>query len=154
MRDSLLFLLFLAGPLATAFASEMPHDLDQALKTAKEIYLATRRPSGEQSSVAPVWFMYEGGAIYFATAPHSYKARRIRRGSPVEVWVGSRTGLHFSARAELLKDGDLAERMGNHYRQKYWIARLGFFKPSRARVAAGKIAIVKLTPELPSESAP
>ncbi len=154
MTDRLLFLLFLAGPLITAFASEVAPDLDRALRTAKEIYLATRRPSGKLSSVAPVWFMYEGGAIYFATDPHSYKARRIRRGSPVEVWVGSKTGLHFTARAELLEDAGLAERMGKHYKQKYWIAWLGFFKPSGARVAAGKIVIVKLTPDPPSEPAP
>jgi len=150
----LFFLLLLASPLIAAFASDLAANVDGALKKAKEIYLATRRPSGELSSVAPVWFMYEGGAIYFATDPHSHKARRIRRGSPVEVWVGSKTGLHFRARAELLEDGDLAERMGKHYKQKYWIAWLGFFKPSRARVAAGKIVIVKLTLELPSESAP
>lgn len=59
------------------------------LQTAKEIYVATTRANGEWSTAAPVWFIYDGEAVYLTAAPTSYKARRIKRSRPVRIWVGS-----------------------------------------------------------------
>ncbi len=133
-------------PMMADAGSPFPSPLDAALRDAKEIYLATRRTNGERSSIVPVWFMYTGDAVYFATSPHSYKAKRIGRGSLVDVWVGSRGGPHFTAKGELLKDAALAQSMEKHYRSKYWIAWLGFFRPNPSRLARGEIVIVRLIP--------
>jgi len=130
---------------AVATAALAPNVVD-ALKTSKEIYVATRRADGSQSKVVPVWFMYDGQAVYFTTAPNSYKAKRIRKGSPLMVWVGSETGPHFEGKAELSTDTALATRMGEYYNAKYWIAWLGFFRPRADRVGSGKTVIVKVTP--------
>ncbi len=118
-----------------------------ALKTEKEIYVATKRKSGEWSKAAPIWFMYDGEAVYFTTSPTAYKAKRIKRGSPVRVWVGSNDGPSFTGKAEIVEDSAIVARMGEAYGQKYWIAWLGLFRPRVDRVEAGKTVAVKVTPE-------
>lgn len=144
---SLVGLILLGGILAaTVGAAELPSDVVAALRTSKEIYVATRRHDGSRSKVVPVWFMYDGYAVYFATGPKSYKARRIRHGSPLFVWVGSATGPHFVGKATLEKDPELAARMAPEYSRKYWIAWLGFFRPDPERVRSGKTILVKVVP--------
>ena len=120
--------------------------LADALRSAKEIHVATRRADGTPSKVVPVWFMFDGDAVYFTTAPGSHKARRIARGSPLLVWVGGRDGAHFVGPAEIVRDPDLAARMGPAYDRKYWISWLGFFRPRAERVRDGKTVIVKVSP--------
>jgi hypothetical protein len=137
----------LAIAVGVAAAAEFPADVVGALRTSKELYVATRRADGSQSKVVPVWFMFDGDAIYFATGPKSYKARRIRRGSPLFVWVGSATGPHFVGKATLEKDPELAARMAPVYSSKYWIAWLGLFRPDPERVRSGKTILVKVVPE-------
>jgi len=121
-------------------------EVDDALRSSKQIYVGTRRKDGTPSAVVPVWFMYDGEAIYFATGPESHKARRIARGSPLLVWVGAREGPHFVGRAELVRDPAVAARMAPEYDRKYWIAWLGFFRPNPERVKAGKTVIVRVLP--------
>src|SRR5919197_1642756 len=96
---------------AAATAARYPPDVTAALATAKQLYVATRRADGAESNVVPVWFTFDGDAIYFTTGPDSHKARRIARGSPLLVWVGSRSGPHFVGRAELVRDPEVAARM-------------------------------------------
>jgi hypothetical protein len=121
-------------------------EVTTALQNSKEIYVATKRADGTLSKVVPVWFMFDGDAIYFTTLPTTYKAKRIKKGSPLYVWVGSADGPHFVGPAEILKDPDLAARMAPVYAQKYWIAWLGLFKPNPERVRSGKTVIVKVRP--------
>lgn len=132
--------------MTVAVASAFTPEVGAALRTAKNLYVATERADGSLSKVAPVWFMFDGEAIYFTTAPGTHKARRIRKGSPLYVWVGQADGPHFVGRAELLRDPELAARMAPVYNQKYWIAWMGLFRPSPDRVRAGKTVIVKVMP--------
>jgi PPOX class probable F420-dependent enzyme len=141
--------LSVAAPVVTAI--EIEPQVDAALRDSKEIYVATRRQDGSRSSAAPVWFMYDGSAIYFSTASDSYKARRLRNGGPVYIAVGSADGPRFDGDGSLVRDPDLIDKMAAHYRQKYWIAWLGFFVPNKNRVAKGKTVIVKVTPAAPVE---
>ena len=121
-------------------------EVEAALKTEKHIYVATRRVNGEWSTPAPVWFMYDGEAVYLTTAPSSHKAHRIRRGSPVRVWVGKKDGPFFAGDAHFVKDPAVVERMAQAYAQKYWLAWLGLFRPRPGRIATGKTLAVKITP--------
>jgi hypothetical protein len=127
-------------------AAAFPASVSEALKDAKQIYIATRRANGAASKVVPVWFMFDGEAAYFTTGPDTHKARRIAKGSPLLVWVGAADGPHFEGKAELLRDPDLAARMAPVYNQKYWISWLGFFRPRPERVREGKTLIVKVRP--------
>jgi len=127
-------------------AEELNNEIKTALITESYIYVATRRLSGEWSTPAPVWFMYDGDAIYFTTSPTSHKAHRIYRGSPVRVWVGRQDGPLLEGEARFVKDRDLIERMAASYSQKYWIAWLGFFRPRPRRVSSGKTLAVQVVP--------
>lgn len=146
-----LFLLCGTPRFHTANAGEggnmLSDEIKAALTSESYIYVATRRVNGEWSAAAPIWFMYDGEAVYFTTEPKSHKARRIQRGSPVRIWVGRKDGPVFEGAARLVKDTETVERMGNAYSQKYWIAKLGLFRPRSTRVTSGKTVAVKVTPE-------
>jgi hypothetical protein len=90
--------------------------------------------------------MYDGDAVYFTTAPGTYKAKRIAAGRPVQVWVGAADGPHFVGKGEVLQDPDVAAKMAPVYDQKYWISWAGFFRPRPDRVRDGKTLIVRLRP--------
>lgn len=149
-RRLLLSLLLAAGVGAAGVAraaDAFSPEVDAALKTASYIYVATKRLNGEWSTVAPVWFMYDGEAVYFTTSPTSHKAHRIHRGSPVRVWVGKKDGPFFEGQARFIRGKpDLVNRMAEVYRQKYWLAWLGLFVPRPRRVGSGKIVVVQVTP--------
>ena len=73
--------------------------------------------------------------------------KRVRRGSPMFVSVEGKHGPFIKTKVEIIKDGALADRLGEIYSKKYWIAWLCFFRPSRARNESGKTVLLKLTPE-------
>jgi len=131
--------------------AQLSPDVREALATAKNLYVATKRADGSPSKASPIWFMVEDDAIYFTTVPTSYKAKRIAKGSPILVWVGSEQGPHFVGKGEILRDPALAEKMAPAYDQKYWISWLGFFRPRAERIRAGKTVVVRVTP-LPADS--
>ena len=130
-------------------ADGLSSEVEAALKTENYIYVATRRLNGEWSTSAPVWFMYDGEAVYFTTAPTTHKAHRIHRGSPVRVWVGKKDGPFFEGEARFVKDRAVVKRMAEVYTQKYWLAWLGFFRPRPRRVSSGKTLVVKVRPVAP-----
>ena len=131
---------------AAAGAAAFQPDVAKALETSKNLYVATQRKDGSQSGKAPIWFMYDGNAVYFSTAPESHKAKRIAKGSPLYVWVGAENGPSFVGKAELVRDPAVAAMMAPVYDKKYWISWLGFFRPRPERVQAGKTVIVKVVP--------
>jgi len=134
--------LLLAPLRATA---QIPAATREALEKSKLIYIATQRKSGERSTAAPVWFIYENDAIYTSTSPDSWKAKRIARGSPLYIWAGSESGPFVVGTAEKITDPAVIEHMGEVYADKYWIAMLGLFKPRASRVAEGKTIAYKVT---------
>jgi len=129
-----------------AVAAQFAPDVQEALKTSKQLYVATRRADGSTSQMAPIWFMFDGDAVYFTTTPDSHKARRIAKGSPLLVWVGSSQGPHFVGHGEIIRDPAQAERMAPVYDQKYWISWLGLFRPRADKVRDGTTVIVRVTP--------
>lgn len=128
-----------------ALAQRIPASTKEALATAKLIYVATQRKSGERSTIAPVWFVWENDAIWTTTSPDSWKAKRIARGSPLFIWVGSESGPFVVGTAEKITDPAVIAHMGELYADKYWIAALGFFKPRPERVSSGKTIAYKVT---------
>jgi nitroimidazol reductase NimA-like FMN-containing flavoprotein (pyridoxamine 5'-phosphate oxidase superfamily) len=149
-------ILIAAGMCVASIAqgAEGAEGLNGAMQTALQaesyIYVATRRLNGEWSTSAPVWFMYDGEAIYFTIAPSSHKAHRIHRGSPVRIWIGKKDGPVFEGTARFIRGNpSLVNRMAEVYKQKYWLAWLGFFRPRPRRVGSGKTLVVKVTPIAP-----
>jgi general stress protein 26 len=124
-------------------ASGQPEE--ELFTTAQLIYVATQRRNGARSTSRPVWFMYDQGKLFFTTSPTSWKARRIAAGSSLLINVGGQDGPLFVGHAEPVRDPALIDRMGRAYAKKYWLARLGLFRPRSARVAAGKTSAYLVT---------
>ena len=137
-------LMILAVAL-TASAEPLPASFVESLKTEKQIYVASQRADGSHSKAVPIWFWWDGSHVYFTTSPDSYKARRIRRGSPIFFSFEGADGPFVQGRPELIDDLDVVARMGEAYNEKYWIAWMGFFRPRPDRVAEGKTIAVRVT---------
>jgi hypothetical protein len=126
--------------------SAFPTDFVERLNEVGEIYVGTQRKDGSRSAVVPVWFGVVDGAIWFATRPTSVKARRVKSGSPVYVSATGADGPFIEAKAEVVNDPQMAARLGEIYSDKYWLAWIGYQRPSRERLEAGEIILLKLTP--------
>ena len=128
-------------------ADDLNDSIKTALNTQKLISVATQRANGEWSRAAPIWFMYAGEAIYFITAPQSYKARRIRKSSPVQVWLDEKTGPAFTGKTQIVTDTAILDRINAAYKGKYWAAWLTYWAmPLAGRVEAGKMLAVQVSP--------
>jgi PPOX class probable F420-dependent enzyme len=118
-----------------------------ALAKASYIYVATVRKDGTQSKAVPVWFIKtRENQVLIDSGSGSWKVKRIRRGSPVLVWIDARTGPAFIGKAELVKDRAVEETMIEEIPKKYLLAWIGFFGPKRARFDAGKTLTIRITP--------
>jgi len=118
-----------------------------ALSGASRIYVATVRRDGNQSKAVPVWFaLTPDHCVLIQTGQSSWIGRRVRRGSPVIVWIGSRNGPALVGSAEITNDPKLTQRIVDDYPRKYLLARLGFFRPRQERFAAGQNLAIKITP--------
>jgi general stress protein 26 len=132
--------------LASGAGAELSAETRQALVDADLIYTATDRKDGSVSTVAPIWFWYDGESdfLYTTTSPESWKAKRIARGSPLHIWVGEEDGPYFLGEPESLTDAATIDRVGDAYADKYFIAWLGFFRPRSERVADGRTLAYKV----------
>jgi general stress protein 26 len=121
----------------------------QALSKASLVYVATIRKDGNQSKAAPVWFTTsaDNNAILIQTGPDTWKAKRIKRGSPVLVWIGSATGPAFVGKAEITNDAAVQNKILDDFRQKYLENRVMGVGPSRARFDSGDRVAIKIEPE-------
>jgi hypothetical protein len=148
----------LAAIATPAIAATSPRDVD-ALAKATYIYIATVRKDGNQSKAAPVWFITTAdNQVLIETSPTSWKAKRIKRGSPAMIWIGTRTGPAFIGKAEIVTDTALQDQVIAEYPRKYLLAWVGFARPSRAKLDRGQIVVIKISPtrDLPDgfQSAP
>jgi PPOX class probable F420-dependent enzyme len=154
MRTIFLSLLLDVGVLFTALASQS--GIATAAATARDIstlanstyvYVATVRKDGNQSKAVPVWFVTnEQNQILIDSNTGSWKVRRVRRGSPVLVWMGSQSGPAFIGTAELVTDKKTQEAMIEKIPQKYRLAWLGLFGPKQAKFDSGEIVTIRITP--------
>jgi len=121
-----------------------------ALQEESYIYIATVRKDGNQSKAAPVWFIAPAADQFLVnTTSDSWKVRRIRRGSPVLVWVGSLDGPAFIGKAEIVEDKAVQDMMIEQFPRKYFLARIGLFGPRRSRLDSGKTVALKISPARP-----
>jgi general stress protein 26 len=120
----------------------------QALSKADLIYIATVRKDGNQSKAAPVWFTTsaDNNAILIQTGPETWKAKRIRRGSPALVWIGSADGPAFIGQAEITNDAAVVNKILTDFRNKYWQNRVLGVGPSRSGFDSGERIAIRITP--------
>jgi general stress protein 26 len=109
-----------AVTLNGAALAELSQRDEQALTGADLVFIATVRKNGTQSRAAPVWFTTtaNNSSILVQTEHTTWKAKRIRRGSPVLVWIGKPLGPAFIGKAEITNDQALEEKILTDFRQK------------------------------------
>ncbi len=146
-----------AAALASASAESNPggsktdaqvsqRDID-ALSKASVLYIATVRKDGNQSTAAPVWFtVAPDHVVLIQTQPTTWKAKRIRRGSPVLVWIGKKNGPAFIGKAEITSDPAVSRQIVEEYPKRYLMARLGLHRPTQEMFDKGQILSIKITP--------
>ena len=135
-----------SGIAGTASAASSARDLT-AFQDSSYIYIATVRKDGNQSRAARVWFIVSpDNKILIDTNSDSWKAKRIKRGSPVLVWLGSETGPAFVGKAEIVQDKAIQDSMIEKIPEKYTLARVGFFGPKRAKFDSGEVITIRISP--------
>jgi hypothetical protein len=118
-----------------------------ALSTASVLYIATVRKDGNQSTAAPVWFtVAPDHVVLIQTQPTTWKAKRIRRGSPVIVWIGKTKGPAFIGKAEITSDPAVAHQIVQDYPKRYLMARLGMHTPTQEMFDKGQIIPITIRP--------
>lgn len=132
-----------------ASAGNIPAATEQLLQSSSYIYVATQRSDGELGSFSPIWFTYDQGKIFFTTSPDSFKAKRIARGSPLTIHVGTEDGPVVVGKAVKVTDPAVIDKMGEAYDKKYWLSWVGFFRPRADRVTSGKTMAYAVDPEEP-----
>jgi hypothetical protein len=129
-----------------AFGQATQRDVD-AFAKSQLVYIATVRKDGNQSRSTPVWFTTTPDHILLIeTGPQTWKAKRIRRGSPAMIWIGAEDGPAFIGKADITNDPAVESRIINDYPEKYLEARVGLFKPTQEKFDSGKIVAIKITP--------
>jgi general stress protein 26 len=120
----------------------------QALAQAELVFVATIRKNGTQSKAAPVWFTTDAAnqAILIETEHNTWKAKRIRRGSPVLIWIGAPRGPAFIGTAEIINNSALIDKLLKDYKEKYWQDRMFGWGPSRGVFTSGDELAIKITP--------
>jgi general stress protein 26 len=147
-------LIFLLALIAASFAATQTARAQisardaRALADAKLIYIATVRKDGNQSKAAPVWFTLsaDNKAILIQTGPQTWKVKRIKRGSPVLVWIGTAAGPAFIGKAEITPDAGVQQKILTDMHEKYWENRMLGVGPSAERFKSGDRLAIVITP--------
>jgi hypothetical protein len=85
----------------------------------REIWIATTSPAGRPDAT-PVWFWWDGGALYFTCASVARKARNIAVQPEVVLLNGDGVDpIILKGRAERVLDPGELERVDDAYREKY-----------------------------------
>jgi general stress protein 26 len=144
--------------VASSARAEISKRDAQALSGAELIYIATVRKDGNQSTAAPVWFTLSADTdqILIQTGPKTWKAKRIKRGSPVLVWIGEADGPAFIGNAEITNEAATINKILTDFHEKYWQNRVLKMGPSREGFENGERIAIRIAPvrDLPTGFAP
>lgn len=154
----------LAAPRARAVAAAaVSPELAAALDSSPYVYVSPLRADGNESTChGEVWFAWLDGAVVLTSATTTWKARAVARDlDRARVWVGDhgrwkamvgrneafRAAPSFVARASVVKDTALLERMLAVFEKKY-PAEIGRWRDRmRAENADGRRVLLRYTPE-------
>ena len=140
---------FVVAVLASAVLARaaIPPDVERSLKESKYVYVQSERKSGAFGKPAEIWFLYEGGTVYVASPPTTWRAKRIKAGRrKARIAVGKTDGPSFVATGRTLHDPALEERLMAAYARKYAEGWERFADKFRAGFKDGSRVLIAYTP--------
>jgi hypothetical protein len=106
--------------LLPGLALALPAAIEDGLKKSKFVYISSTRKDGNLSKPAEIWFMFHDGAVYVATSPKSWRAKRIGWKRPqAKIWVGKPDGPAFTATGAFVNDPATQELLLKTFSEKY-----------------------------------
>jgi nitroimidazol reductase NimA-like FMN-containing flavoprotein (pyridoxamine 5'-phosphate oxidase superfamily) len=121
-------------------------NVDARLRSARELWIATSSPRG-RADATPIWFWWDGGAVYFTCAAVARKARNIAHEPEVVLLNGDGADpIILKGRAERVTDGDELERVDRAYADKYVDSATG----ERATIFVADDHVYRVRPRLVS----
>ena len=119
-------------------------NVDGRLRSLREIWVATASPAGRPDAV-PVWFWWDGGAVYFTCASRARKARNIAHQPEVVVHNGDGADtIILKGRAERVTDTDELQRVDRAYQEKY----VDPYSAARATIFVADDHVYRVRPRL------
>lgn len=121
-------------------------NVDRRLHSMREIWIATSSPTSRPDAT-PVWFWWDGEAIYFTCAAVARKARNIAHQPDVVLLNGDGTDpIIIKGRAERVIDQDELNRVDAAYAEKYVAPTTG----ERATIFVADDHVYRVRPRLVS----
>ena len=144
--------LALAAFGARTPAAELPQGTKDALANSKYAYIATTRKDGHLGKPAEIWFLYHNGAVYVASPPPTWRARRIKAGrTQAKIAVGKPDGPSFMATGAIVNEPDVHPVMFGTYAKKYADDWPKFEEKFRTGLKDGGRLLIKYTPAKTSD---
>ena len=83
------------------------------------MYIATERKGGGFGAPAEIWFMWDRGAVWVASPPTTWRAKRIRAGrTDARIYVGKKDGPLVVATGSFVRDPAAYDRPLRDLRQE------------------------------------
>lgn len=143
--SALVVLAFVAPTLAAAALSKAVAD---ELAEAKFVYVSSLRRDGHWSKPAEIWFLFHDGAVYVASAPTSWRAKRIRAGrAKAKIAVERPDGPSFTAVGEIVDEPKLHPLLFATYAKKYPEGWPKFEESFRRGLKDGRRVLIRYTPQ-------
>lgn len=146
-RSKLLWLLLGLLLASSAGAGELSKDLQDALASSTFVYVSSTRKDGTLSRPAEIWFLWHKGSVYVASAPTTWRVRRIGWGRPAaKIWIGKPDGPSFQATGAVVDEPDVRSVLLETFARKYPDGWKSWEQKFRKELADGSRVLVRYTP--------
>ena len=137
--------LLLASP---SHAADLPKDVQDSLASVTYVYISSTRKDGNLSRPAEIWFLWHKGSVYVASAPTSWRAKRIRWGRPdAKIWVGKPDGPSFLATGAIVNEPEVHPILFKTFAQKYSERWKSYEESFRKGLTDGSRVLIRYTPK-------
>ena len=147
----------------TASAGKVDAALRDALEKSEFVYVSPLKSDGAESTChGEVWYGWLDGAVVLITGASTWKAKAVTKGlDRARIWVGNhgrwkqmvgrneafRKAKSFDARAEVVKDDALLDRLLARYDEKY-PEEIGSWRDKmRREYADGSRLLIRYAPD-------
>ncbi len=146
IRSFVVLLLLLS--VTPVVARELSKEFDEKLASSTFVYISSTRKDGTLSRPAEIWFLWHKGSVYVASAPTTWRVRRIRWGRPqAKIWIGKPDGPSFSATGAVVDDPEVKKVLLDTFARKYASGWQRWEESFRTGFADGSRVLVRYTPE-------